>query len=141
MHKENLTYFGTKYLASAFDGISFWAKTGPGGPAEQDIRVAVPIPLIIPTARGGSCVGDDCDDAHLTVVTVTDEWQQFDIEWSDLRQTWAMVNVYDFDSANISQITFGVQAPAAGPGAYDIIIDDVRFLGEGMIGAGGDTAM
>ena len=128
---------GCAYDVSSYTGISFWGKANG---ASQDIRVAVPIPAIIPSSRGGTCQGEGCDDAHVATVTFTTEWQLFEIPWADFKQntTWAHQNKYDFDSANIAQITFGVTQI---PGSYDVVIDDLMFTGEGTpIGQGGDTA-
>jgi hypothetical protein len=60
---------GCAYDVSSFDGISFWGKANG---EDQDIRVGVPIPAIIPVSRGGTCQGEGCDDTHFTVVKFSD---------------------------------------------------------------------
>jgi hypothetical protein len=92
------------------------------------IDFAVPLLLTIPATRGGTCAGDGCGDVHSVSITVGPEWKcDYDIEWSQLSQNRALEhnNKYSFDPANIAQIIWTSWA-----GDYDVIVDDVRFLGQ-----------
>jgi hypothetical protein len=83
---------GTKsaYDASKYTGITFWAKAGPKGDATgQSMRFSI---LDVNTApEGGKCdpaatMGNQCNDAFGTGVTLTSAWQQFTFSWGQLAQ-------------------------------------------------------
>ena len=134
---------GCGFDASSFDGFEFWAISGDG--EEHEIVVKFPVLGIIPVARGGNCEGEGCDDAHGVTLgdandgqpTVGATWQKFTILWEDLHQDegWTHDNKFDFDPADLAQITWGVTAAV---GAYDVVIDDVAFIGGDGNGAGGE---
>ena len=114
------------YDASDFSGISFWARTTDS--TTQNIRIGVPIPAIIPLARGGTCSGMGCDDTHFAMVSISGEWELITVDWDALHQlsAWVHDNKYPFDPANIAQITFGVDGMTPG---YSVVIDDLMFTG------------
>jgi hypothetical protein len=126
--------YGCAHDASSYTGVSFWAKTGDD--SEQTINVAFPMIEVIPTARGGSCSGTGCDDAHRKAVTITGEWVQYTVLFSEVQQdiNWNHDNKYDFNPATLAQITWAVPGTI---GAYDLVIDDVMFSG-GSNGGGGE---
>jgi hypothetical protein len=121
------------YGASAYKGISFWAK-GTGA-----FHAAVAIPGTTPTtADGGTCVPvgtKSCADNYFTLVAPVPDnatWKQFTITFSDTA-TFAQAGwgvVAPFDPAHILNLQFQVngETTATAPAPYDFSIDDVAFV-------------
>jgi len=121
------------YDASAFDGITFCARSGDGGTYE--LQFGVPMLVVIPTTRGGTCAGDGCGDVHFRTIEIGPEWKcDYDILWTDLSQNRSLEhdNKYPFDASVIAQVSWTSWA-----GDYDVIVDDVRFLGGPSPSSGG----
>lgn len=121
------------YDASAFDGVTFCARSG--DEATYELQFAVPMLVLIPTTRGGTCAGSGCGDVHFRSVTIGPEWKcDYDVMWTDLSQNRNLEhnNKYAFDPSVIAQISWTSWA-----GDYDVVIDDVRFLGGTSTSAGG----
>ncbi len=119
------------YDASAYGGISFYAK-GSG-----QIRFAVAESAIYPTSLGGTCVSPtpadaDCFNAHGKLITLTADWTQYEIPWSELAQgNWGVRAA--FDPKTIMLIEFAAtneQQP------FDFWVDELQFLEAGATGSG-----
>jgi len=67
------------YDASAFDGLQFWAR----GSGPWSLQVATVDTL--DSFRGGTCE-EVCNDAFAESLSLTDEWQFFEIPWESLAQ-------------------------------------------------------
>ncbi len=121
------------YDASAYDGVAFCARSGDGG--TYTLQFAASMLVVIPVTRGGTCAGDGCGDVHFKSITVHPEWScDYRIKWDDLRQNPNLMhnNKYDFDPGDIALLTW-----TSWLGDYDVVIDDVRFLGNEMPSSGG----
>ncbi len=121
------------YDASAFDGVTFCARSGDG--ATYELQFGVSMLVVIPTTRGGTCAGEGCGDVHFRTVEIGPDWKcDYDVRWEDLSQNRNLEhnNKYPFDPADIAQISWTSWA-----GDYDVIVDDVRFLGGATAGTGG----
>ena len=68
------------YNASAYNGITFWAK-GSG-----TLRIEFPQRSFVPTDRGGSCTGTCWNVYGATTPTLTGTWQQITISWSGMQR-------------------------------------------------------
>ncbi|MDC0677680.1 carbohydrate binding domain-containing protein [Sorangium atrum] len=106
------------YDASAYTGITFWAKLGPG--SGTSVTVLISDPGTDPT--GGSC--SECD-AWQKSLAVTEEWQQFTIPFADLKQGgWG-------DPAGTDQIDatklYAIQFQIGIAPKFDLYIDDLGF--------------
>jgi hypothetical protein len=69
--------------ASAFQGITFWAKGTSG--TSNNIALQVAIPATQATADGGDCASS-CFDHPSKKVALTTAWQQYHVLFSDLAQ-------------------------------------------------------
>lgn len=110
------------YDASAYDGISFFAKAEAG--SESHLRVKLPDAATDP--EGGQC--SECFNDFGIDFAVTEEWTRYVVQWSDLTQAtgWGKPRPEAIDSAAL----YGVQWQVSTAGAeYDISIDDVAFVG------------
>jgi len=69
---------------SAFDGISFWAKSGTGGP----VRFLAAIPATDPTPGVGDCNSATmtCYDHPGKLFNFTGDWAHYSAAWSELAQ-------------------------------------------------------
>ncbi|WP_437522156.1 carbohydrate binding domain-containing protein [Sorangium sp. So ce726] len=106
------------YDASAYTGITFWAKLGAG--SGTSVTVLISDPGTDPT--GGSC--SECD-AWQKSLPVTEEWQQFTIPFADLKQGgWG-------DAAGTDQIDatklYAIQFQIGIAPKFDLYIDDLGF--------------
>jgi len=71
------------FNASAFKGIRFQAR------GKGVVRVQVPIPETVDKEFGGSCDPDKamvCYDQHGVDITLTEQWQSYELSWSDFSQ-------------------------------------------------------
>ncbi|WP_437586239.1 hypothetical protein [Sorangium sp. So ce1000] len=112
---------GTKaaYDASAYAGITFWAKLGPGSGTSASVMISDPGT----DPAGGSC-SDKCDKWQKTLA-VTEEWQQFTIPFADLKQGgWGdPAGTDQINAAKLYSIQFQI---GQGP-KFDLYIDDLGF--------------
>jgi endoglucanase len=110
------------YDATAFDGISFYAKLGAGSTA--NVRLKVPDRNTDPA--GGTC--SECFNDFGADLTLTGEWQKYSISFSTMKQMegWGAPHPPTVDKSHL----FGVQWQVTQPGtSYDVWVDDVRFTG------------
>lgn len=111
---------GTKaaYDASAYTGVTFWAKIGPGSVN----RVLFMISDQSTVPEGGICT--KCDNWQKQI-TLTEEWQQFNIPFADLKQGgWGdPAPTPQIDAAKLYSVSFqfGVDDE------FDLYVDDIAF--------------
>jgi hypothetical protein len=102
------------YDASAFTGIVVMAK-GSG-----QVRASVQIEATIPVEEGGTCALN-CDP-HGKVLLLSDEWQQFTLEFDELNQEgWGTPAAW-----NASTIV-GLQFKVAANVDFDFWVDEIGF--------------
>jgi len=105
------------YDASAYSGITFWAK---GNVAM--LKAMIKIPATTPTtADGGTCAAM-CEDHFNVKATLTSAWKQFSMPFATITQD-KFGTAATFDKAHILAVQF--QVPQAVP--FDISIDDIAF--------------
>ncbi len=105
-----------RYDGTGFTGIGFNARGTP-------LRMKVLVEAIVPTATGGTCESaTDCEDAHGVIVPLTEEWAQYTIDFTELRQEgWGVAA--EFDVATLMAVQFQVSANTE----FDFDIDNVFF--------------
>jgi hypothetical protein len=111
---------------SAFTGISFWAKGGPGtgttlasGPL-----VNLLMPTTLPTQFGGDCtVG--CNDYYNVQPTLTEQWKKYSFTWSQFSQMGFGTPV-PFTNKNVVGLSFVFLGTPAGT-AFDFWVDDIEL--------------
>jgi endoglucanase len=110
------------YDASAYTGISFWAKVGAG--STKTVRLKVPDVDTDPDGkRCSECFNDFGAD-----LTLTDKWQKYTIPFATMKQMegWGSPSPATIDKSKL----YGIQWQVAAQGAsYDIWVDDVQFTG------------
>ncbi|CAN95656.1 Hypothetical protein predicted by Glimmer/Critica [Sorangium cellulosum So ce56] len=109
----------TAYDASAYTGITFWAKIGAGSATSASVMISDPGT----DPAGGSC-SDECDKWQKSL-TLTEEWQQFTIPFAELKQGgWG-------DPAGTDQIDatklYAIQFQVGIAPKFDLYIDDLGF--------------
>ncbi|WP_441292493.1 hypothetical protein ACSRUE_20760 [Sorangium sp. KYC3313] len=105
------------YDASAYTGITFWAKLGPGSGTSVTVTISDP-----GTDSSGGCT--ECDQWQ-KALPVTEEWQQFTIPFADLKQGgWGdPAGTEQIDATKLYAIQFQIGiAPK-----FDLYIDDLGF--------------
>ena len=117
---------GGAYNASAYKGISFWAKVG--ATASPAVKVSFPDKDTDPA--GGTCStaagapANGCYDhwgKHLNLPTT---WTKITIRYTDLSQDlWGNL-VSQFDPSTLFRIQWEIPAGAT----FDIWVDDISFL-------------
>ena len=130
------------YNASAYTGISFWAK------GNGNLRVELAQKGFVPTANGGSCTGScwNVYGSRDVQGKLTSSWQQFTIMFSSASmQREDGSKSPAFDPAQLMSISFKHEGST-----FDFWIDDVHFVGgtvnptgaagsSGSAGRGGST--
>lgn len=115
------------YDASAYGGISFYAKGG------GKIRFALAESAIYPAGLGGTCVspGDaECFSAHGVELTLTSEWKLYNVAWADVKQgNWGLQAA--FDPKTIMLVQFSASNDNM---PFDFWIDELSFLEAGAKG-------
>lgn len=109
------------YDASRYQGVTFFAKRGPGGAAR--LRVRFPDKYTDPS--GKKC--KDCyNDFHVDI-ELTDQWKRYDIAFSTLRQEegWGDPRPEHVATKKL----YALQFVPAGPGAFDFWLDELSFAG------------
>jgi len=71
----------TSYDGRAYGGVSFWAAFG----AENGPPFGVPFGIVTVDTIAPTC-GAHCNDHYMTAVTLTGEWQRYEIRFDDLKQ-------------------------------------------------------
>lgn len=136
----------SSFDASAYGGVAFWIK---GTATTQDgtdkLMVLARMPDVLPgTPATGSCcddkvLGSECYSAHRAVVSMTAEWTEVKIAWSDFKNaTYGFGSALTFNPNRLRDITLSFNHDAAattGDGtSFDVWVDGVRFLKKDEMG-------
>ncbi len=110
------------YDASAYRGISFWAKAGPGSVTE--VRLKVPDDLTDPD--GGKC--SECFNDFGMTLHLTTEWQKYVIPFNKMTQMpgWGKPRGFSVNTSAIYGIQFQIQDSSK---PFDMWVDQIRFTG------------
>jgi len=115
------------YDASAFNGMTFWAKgSGP-------LRVELAMKSFVPTDRGGSCTANCWNVYGASTSNLTSSWQQYTIAFSALQREQGGTDP-PFNPSELMGVAF-----KAG-GTFDFWIDEVAFTRAGGGGGTGGTS-
>jgi endoglucanase len=110
------------YDATAYGGISFWAKVGEG--SATHVRLKVPDADTDPDGKVCTeCFNDFGSDLELTTT-----WTKYTVPFSTLTQLqgWGTPRPASVNPAKLYGLQWQVNSPGAG---YDIWVDDVTFTG------------
>ncbi len=110
------------YDASAYSGVSFYAKVGEGSAAS--VRLKVPDADTDPD--GKTCT--ECFNDFGADLALTDQWKKYTVAFVAMKQMegWGAPRPQGIDRAKL----YGMQWQVAAPGAsYDVWVDDVEFTG------------
>ena len=105
------------YDASAYAGISFWAR------GHGKFNVVAKMTQVVAEEYGGSCT-HDCFDGHHLSIPLTSNWEQHFVRWEELSQSGFGIAV-PFDPRSL--LSFEFQVPAEDT-PFDFWIDDVSFI-------------
>jgi hypothetical protein len=106
------------YNASAYNGLTFWAK-GSG-----TLRVEFAMRSFVPTDRGGSCTSNCWNVYGANTPTLTSTWTQITIPWAGMQREQGGTSPA-FNASELMSISF------KGPGTFDFWIDEVAFTRTG----------
>ncbi|HEX7671801.1 MAG TPA: hypothetical protein VF395_19540 [Polyangiaceae bacterium] len=110
------------YDASAYKGVTFWAKAGAGG--IKNIRLNVQDAQTAP--EGGICdktATKGCNDHRGTAVLLTEDWKQFTFAF-DAMKVVGFGQVFPTFQTNK---LFAIQFQASQNVKFDIWLDDIAF--------------
>ena len=106
------------YDLSSFEGIAFDAK------GNAPVSVAVSLPAVLPPVEGGTCMDNAmmtlCHDVHKREVRLTNEWKQYKVKFSDLKQDGYSGMPVSWDPTMAMAIQFDVSA-----GAFELFLDNI----------------
>lgn len=109
------------YDASGYRSIAFKAR------GNVAVRVGLETVGVTPTDRGGTCTpstveGMECEDLHGSLVNLSSEWKDYELEFAALRQGgWG--KAVPFSAAEVTSVLFMIDKDLA----FDVAVDDVRF--------------
>jgi hypothetical protein len=112
---------------TAFEGLHFWAKGGPG--TETTLRDILHVEVLLPSVLGPEAGGDcvvDCYDNYFTTVTLTEEWTEYSVLWSDFGQAGWGAKV-PFTLNKVQALQFTTQGTTAGAD-FDWWLDDIELV-------------
>jgi len=113
---SELDYGNCPYDASAYDGVSFWAR-GSG-----TIRFHISTMDTATVEEGGRCTGEKCWDDYGIELALEDEWQHFVVRWEDLaRGGWGVDS--EFDPRELLLMHWQQEHALE----FDTWVDDLRF--------------
>ncbi len=117
----SLTEPKAPYDASCCSGVSFWGKKNGEGIGQVRLKVGD----WQTSPEGGAC--KDCYNDFGADFTFTEEWQKYEIEFSDMQQEpyWGEPKP-SIESSAIYQLQWQVKEVGA---AFDIQVDQVEFVG------------
>ncbi len=110
------------YNASAYKGISFWAKIGAG--STTHVRVKIPDGNTDPDGK----VCTDCFNDFGADLELTPSWTKYTIPFRSTSQLagWGAPHPGSIDASKLYGLQWQVNTPGA---SYDIWVDDVEFTG------------
>jgi endoglucanase len=110
------------YDASAYQGISFWAKVGPDG--ARKVRLKLPDANTDPDGK----VCTECFNDFGVDLELSTKWEQYVVPFSQMQQLpgWGAPRPTGPDVSKL----FGLQWQVNAPGAkVDLWVDDIQFTG------------
>jgi endoglucanase len=110
------------YDATAFTGVSFYAKLGSGSTAAVRLKV----PDVSTDPAGKVCT--ECFNDFGADLTLTEEWKRYTVPFATMKQMegWGAPHPVTIDKSKL----FGMQWQVTQQGAsYDVWIDNVQFTG------------
>ena len=119
----NFTPGGEKstYDASAYSGLSFWAKAQPG----TATHIYINFPDRDTEIEGGVCQGTGCGDHYGKGIDITNEWAQYTVKFEVLDTDGIGMPVpAGFDAAHVFSVEFHTARTA---NAFDFVVDDIAF--------------
>jgi endoglucanase len=110
------------YDATAFTGVSFFAKVGPG--STTGIRLKVPDVSTDPA--GKTCT--ECFNDFGADLTLTDQWKRYTVPFATMKQMegWGAPHPSTVDKSKIYGLQWQVTATGV---SYDLWIDNIQFTG------------
>lgn len=112
------------YDAGKYQGVTFWAKRGPGSTAK--VRLKVPDSATDPD--GKKCT--ECFNDFGLDLQLTEEWTEFTIPFSSMKQMKGWGSPHP-DGIDVTKL-YGLQWQVNDPGAkFDIWVDEIAFTGCG----------
>ena len=126
--------------ASAYQGVSFWVQgSTPTNKATMTVATeSTTAPDKVDAKGGGTCTTEPCTQASVDF-DVTSSWKQVLIEWgtfkpgaangADVKLTGAEVTGLSWNAGLLWAAAAGDAGYAPVPGAYNVSIDDVQFIG------------
>jgi len=110
-----------QYDASAYKGISFWAKKGAG---TGNIRLKVPDKNTDPDGK----VCSECFNDFGMDLALTEQWQQYTIPFASMKQMkgWGNPLKSEIDPKTIYGMQFQVNEKGQ---TFDVWIDEIQFTG------------
>ena len=110
------------YDASAYTGVSFYAKVGPG--SVKTVRLKVPD--IDTDPAGKKCT--ECFNDFGADLTLTEQWQKYTFPFAAMKQMegWGSPSPSSVDKSKLYGLQWQVVAQGA---SYDVWVDDVQFTG------------
>ena len=111
-----------QYDASAYTGVSFYAKVGPS--AIKAVRLKVPDVSTDPDGK----ICTECFNDFGADLTLTDQWKQYIVPFSDMSQMegWGNPHPKGVDKTKLYGMQWQINAPGAD---YDLWVDNVAFTG------------
>lgn len=118
----NLTDPKGQFDASAFTGISFYAKVGSG--SVKAVRLKIPDVNTDPDGK----VCTECFNDFGVDLELTDQWKKFTIPFTQMSQMdgWGSPQKDHIDKTKLYGMQWQVNKPGA---SYDIWVSDVQFTG------------
>jgi hypothetical protein len=111
---------GKPFDASAYGGISFWARRGPNANASVTLHVQD----AQTDRRSELC--STCGQHRGTTIQLTDRWTLYEIAFSELRTKEGATSATLPLIRGLYTVTWDI---ALSKGDYELWIDDVRFIG------------
>lgn len=110
------------YDATAYKGISFWAKKGPGSTSK--VRLKVPDTNTDPDGK----VCKECYNDFGVDLNLTDQWTQYVVPYIGMTQMkdWGNPRMPGVDSSRIYGMQFQVNEKGA---PFDVWVDEIQFTG------------
>ena len=110
------------YDATAYKGVSFWAKKGPG--STSNVRLKFPDSNTDPDGK----VCKECFNDFGSDLKLTDDWVQYTIPYIAMSQMkgWGSPHTPGVDSSKVYGMQFQVNEPGS---KFDIWVDEIQFTG------------
>jgi len=110
------------YDATAYDGVTFFARRGP----DSTGAVRLKVPDVNTDPDGGVC--SECFNDFGSDLQLEEEWTQFVLPFETLSQSqgWGAPRPGSIDASQIYGLQFQVFSPGA---SFDIWVDDISFYG------------